>query len=105
LLVVSFITSLKPTFCTALNTQNTTDNNYIILHTPRPLDFSEGQLHAPESLTVLRHEATLCVTTRKRMKKTNKMTQAVATVTNNIEQDIDNSEVSVGFPQSFLGTV
>ena len=33
------------------------------------------------------------------------MTQAVATVTNNIEQDIDNSEVSVGFPQSFLGTV
>ena len=30
LLSVSFITSLKPNLCTALTTQNTTENNYII---------------------------------------------------------------------------
>jgi hypothetical protein len=64
LLIVSFITSMKSTLCTALNTQNTTEDCYFILHVPRPLHFSEVELLAPESLTVLRHASILCITTR-----------------------------------------
>jgi hypothetical protein len=63
-LVVSFITRLKSTLCTALNTQNTTEDCYFILHVPRTLHFSEIELLTPESLTVLRNASILCVTTR-----------------------------------------